>query len=64
MGVVSWLALLVCRPGLTRLSLPYFMSDEAVDYVISAVTMIAKHGWKLLPQVSVVHAMLLDDQTE
>lgn len=39
------------RPGVTRLSFPYFMSDDAVDYVINAVTLIAKHGWKLLPQV-------------
>ena len=39
------------RPGVTRLSLPYFMSDETVDYIITAVAMTARHGWKLLPQV-------------
>ena len=40
------------RPGVTRLSLPYFMSDETVDYIITAVAMTARHGWKLLPQVT------------
>ena len=35
---------------MTRLSFPYFMSREAVEYIIQAVTMVAKHGWKLLPQ--------------
>ena len=45
------LILLVHRPGVTRLSFTYFMADEAIDYIIQAVTMIAKHGWKLLPLV-------------
>ena len=39
------------RPGITRLSFPYFMSHKTVDYIITAVAMTAKHGWKLLPQV-------------
>ena len=39
------------RPGMTRLSFPYFMNRATVDYVIKAVAMVAKHGWKLLPQV-------------
>ena len=42
-----------CRPGVTRLSFPYFMSRASMDYVIKAVAMVAKHGWKLLPQVSI-----------
>lgn len=33
-----------------RLNLPYFMSDDAVDFVLEAVKMVAEHGWKLLPQ--------------
>ena len=41
------------KPGVTRLSFPYFMSDEAIEFVIEAVTMTAKDGWKLLPQVCV-----------
>lgn len=27
------------------------MNDEAADFVIDAVAMVAEHGWKLLPQV-------------
>ena len=40
----------VLRPGVTRLSLPYFISKEAAIFIITAVTMVAQHGWKLLPQ--------------
>lgn len=40
------------RPGVSRLSFAYFMSDEVVEYIIKAVTMVAEHGWKLLPLVS------------
>ena len=46
------------RPGVTRLNFPYFMSDETVNYVIQAVAMVAKHGWKLLPQVRVLVEVL------
>ncbi len=42
----------VLRPGVTRLSFTYFMSREAVDYVVAAVAMVARHGWRLLPDVS------------
>lgn len=42
------------RPGVTRLSFPYFLSQAAVEYVVKAVEMVAKHGWKLLPQVTVI----------
>lgn len=36
---------------MTRLSFPYFMNREAVDYMIQAVLMVARDGWKLLHQV-------------
>ena len=39
-----------CRPGFVRLNLPYFMSDEEVEFVIEAVKMVASDGWKLLPR--------------
>ena len=39
------------RPGFVRLNLPYFMSHDAVEFVLKAVEMVAEHGWKLLPQV-------------
>lgn len=38
------------RPGFTRLSLPYFMSEPEVMFVMEAVKMVATEGWKLLPQ--------------
>ncbi|XP_065205688.1 uncharacterized protein LOC135835380 isoform X2 [Planococcus citri] len=38
------------RPGFTRISLPYFMSDAEVTFVLEAVKMVATEGWKLLPQ--------------
>lgn len=41
----------VLRPGLTRLSLPYFLSQEVIDYVVKAVVMVAEHAWRLLPLV-------------
>ncbi|XP_033632009.1 uncharacterized protein LOC117293705 [Asterias rubens] len=40
----------ILRPGFVRINLPYFMSDDCVDFVIEAVTMAAQHAWKLLPQ--------------
>lgn len=42
------------KPGVIRLSFPYFMSDEAIEFVIEAVKMTAKEGWKLLPQVGCI----------
>ena len=36
------------RPGFTRLSFPWFVSDAEVDYVLSAMEQVAEHGWKLL----------------
>ncbi|XP_039295318.1 uncharacterized protein LOC120353902 [Nilaparvata lugens] len=38
------------RPGFTRISLPYFMSDAEVSYVLEAIKMVATEAWKLLPQ--------------
>lgn len=40
----------VLRPGFTRISLPYFISDAEVSFVLEAVKMVATEGWKLLPQ--------------
>jgi len=38
------------RPGFIRISLPFFMSDNEVSYVLEALKMVATEGWKLLPQ--------------
>ena len=38
------------KPGWVRVSFNYFHSDEVADYIIEAVTLVAEHGHKLLPQ--------------
>lgn len=42
------------RPGVTRLSFPYFMNDDVIKFVVEAVAMVAEHGWKVLPQVMII----------
>ncbi|CAL8135090.1 unnamed protein product [Orchesella dallaii] len=37
------------KPGFVRLAFSYHSSEAEVDFVIKAVEMIAKEGWKLLP---------------
>ncbi len=37
------------KPGWVRVNFNYFISDEVFRYIVSAVTMIAEHGAKLLP---------------
>ncbi len=36
------------KPGWTRVSFNYFISDAVCDYIIEAVNLVATHGWKLL----------------
>jgi selenocysteine lyase/cysteine desulfurase len=38
------------KPGWTRVSFNYFISDTVAQYLVDAVDLIATHGWKLLPQ--------------
>ena len=38
------------KPGWIRLNLNYFISDTVADYLIDAVSLIASHGSRLLPQ--------------
>lgn len=40
----------IMKPGFVRLNLPFFFSEEAIDYILTAVEMVAKDGWTLLPQ--------------
>ncbi|GIZ00747.1 hypothetical protein CEXT_38281 [Caerostris extrusa] len=42
----------VLRPGFIRLTLPFFMPDDDINFVLKAVALVAKNGWKLLPQYS------------
>jgi selenocysteine lyase/cysteine desulfurase len=36
------------KPGWTRISLPYYLADEVVDYIVAAVAFVARHGHRLL----------------
>jgi selenocysteine lyase/cysteine desulfurase len=38
------------KPGWTRLNLNYFISDTTADYLVEAVTLVARHGARLLPE--------------
>ncbi|XP_050672823.1 uncharacterized protein LOC126970783 isoform X2 [Leptidea sinapis] len=38
------------RPGFCRISLPFFMSDGELAFVLEALKMVATEGWKILPQ--------------
>ncbi len=37
------------KPGFARISLSYHSSSEEIEFVIEAVKLVAKYGWKLLP---------------
>ena len=39
----------VVRPGATRLNLPWFISDQEVEFILQAVEMVVEDGWRLLP---------------
>jgi len=38
------------KPGWVRVSFNYFISDAVFEYIVRAVTMVAEHGYKLVPQ--------------
>jgi selenocysteine lyase/cysteine desulfurase len=37
------------KPGWVRVSFNYFLSDVVADYIVDAVLLVARHGWRLLP---------------
>merc|ERR1719474_1409842 len=39
----------VLRPGATRINIPWFASEEEVDFILKAVSLVAREGWRLLP---------------
>ncbi|MGB1239068.1 MAG: hypothetical protein ACPG4U_12705, partial [Pseudomonadales bacterium] len=39
---------MVLRPGWTRLNFNYFIDEACFDYLVSALEIIAREGWKLL----------------
>lgn len=38
------------KPGWVRVSFNYFISDTVFEYIVDAVSLIADHGYKLVPQ--------------
>ncbi|MCF8527945.1 MAG: aminotransferase class V-fold PLP-dependent enzyme [Candidatus Nanopelagicales bacterium] len=38
------------KPGWVRVNFNYFISEDVFRYIVSAVLLIADHGWRLLPQ--------------
>ena len=38
------------KPGWTRISFNYFISEAVFAYLVAAVDLVATHGWKLLPE--------------
>ncbi|KAE8909149.1 hypothetical protein PF005_g25001 [Phytophthora fragariae] len=40
----------VIKPGVVRMSFPYFVDDAEVEYMLDAVNFVADHGWKFLPK--------------
>jgi len=38
------------KPGWTRVSFNYFISETVFRYLVDAVDLVAEHGWKLLPE--------------
>ncbi|EEY53740.1 aminotransferase, putative [Phytophthora infestans T30-4] len=40
----------VLKPGVARMSFPYFADEEEVEYILDAVKFVADHGWKFLPK--------------
>lgn len=38
------------KPGWVRVNFNYFIDEEVFNYIVSAVEMVAEHGWKLLPR--------------
>jgi hypothetical protein len=37
------------KPGWVRINFNYFISDAVLDYIVAAVSLVAEHGWRLLP---------------
>ena len=38
------------KPGWTRVSFNYFISETVFQYLVAAVDLVAEHGWRLLPE--------------
>ena len=38
------------KPGWVRVNFNYFVSEAVFEYIVSAVVLVADHGWRLMPQ--------------
>merc|ERR1719412_37934 len=38
------------RPGFSRLNLPWFATNEEIEYIYEALNFVADYGWKFMPQ--------------
>ncbi|XP_787676.3 uncharacterized protein LOC582639 [Strongylocentrotus purpuratus] len=43
----------IMKPGFVRLNLPFFFSDDVINYVLEAVDDIGTNGWKMLSQYTI-----------
>jgi len=43
------------RPGFVRISFPYFVKHEEVEYVLRAIEQVSKYGYRLLPHYRFNH---------
>lgn len=41
------------HPGYTQITLPFYMADSEVGFILEALKMVATEAWKLLPQYDV-----------
>ncbi|XP_037051848.1 uncharacterized protein LOC119085529 isoform X2 [Bradysia coprophila] len=42
------------KPGYTQITLPFFMTETEVGFILESLKMVATEAWKLLPQYEVV----------
>ena len=49
-GHSEYSAFEILRPGFTRLNLSWFSSDNEIDFILEALSFVAEHGWKIMPQ--------------
>ena len=43
------------RPGWVRLNVNYFIDEAELDYLLAALRLVARHGWRLLPSYRLDH---------
>eukprot|EP00095_Tigriopus_kingsejongensis_P008560 snap_masked-scaffold548_size139981-processed-gene-0.14 protein:Tk08560 transcript:snap_masked-scaffold548_size139981-processed-gene-0.14-mRNA-1 annotation:"PREDICTED: uncharacterized protein LOC100175538" len=49
-GQAEYSSFEIFRPGFTRLNLPWYSSDEQIQFILKAIDWVGECAWKLLPQ--------------